>query len=103
MDGYRWFQNGTKKLPRSEPAVSKIHFISVSPNGHTNGFKRHAFKILKDDGMNGVLVHYIGDETIACEFPHGNSKSERPFHRSCKSFLKSLPSYHESPENVYKN
>lgn len=102
VDGYRWFQNGIKKIPRSDPIVIKTHFISTSPSGHNKEFKRHSYKLIQDDG-NKVLVHYIGDESVACNFPHGNSKSHKIFHRTCKSTLHKLSASHETPEVVYKN
>ena len=39
-----------------------------------------------------VLIHYLGDESYAIDFPHGNSnaKSQRPHNRICGSVLKSL-------------
>ena len=103
MDGYRWFQNGTKKLPRSEPVISKIHFVSTTPSGHRKEFQRHAYKVLRNDSTNKVVVHYIGDESVSCKFPHGNSRSNMIYHRSCKSLLHRLSSCHDSPEVVYKN
>lgn len=62
---------------------------------HTNSSKM--------TGKNWVLIHYVGDENVACNYPHGNSRSENVFHRTCKSVLNQLPSFHESPEIVYKN
>ena len=72
-DGYRWFQYGTKKLPRHEPVISKSYFISVTPAGHNHEFKRCAYKLI-DPKSPLVLVHYFGDESIAVGAPHGNAK-----------------------------
>ena len=43
-DGYRWRQNGTKKLPEKAPAFSKIYFCNTSPNGMNKSFLKEAFK-----------------------------------------------------------
>ena len=101
-DGYRWFQYGTKKLPRHEPVISKSYFISVTPAGHNHEFKRCAYKLI-DPKSPLVLVHYLGDESIAVGAPHGNAKSnDRIFYRTCPSVLKKIAEENESPENIYK-
>lgn len=101
MDGYRWVQNGTKKLPRSDPVVSKTHFIAMSPSGPKKEFKRQVFRLLGNQSK--VLIHYIGDESVACEFSHGNSKSGKIYHRTCKSVLKKIASCPDPPELAYKH
>ena len=35
-DQYRWYQNGTKKLPGGGPVVKKVHYICVTPHGKGN-------------------------------------------------------------------
>jgi len=38
-----------------------------------------------------MLLHYIGDHSVAKDFPHGNSKQDaHPFFRTVPSYLKSL-------------
>ena len=101
MDGYRWFQNGTKNLPRSDPIVSKTHFVAMSPTGKKKEFKRYAYRLLNNDSK--VLIQYIGDESVAPDFPHGNSKSNEVFHSTCKSVLKQVASCPDPPQAVYKN
>ena len=81
--------------------MSKTHFVAVTPDGHKKEFKRHVFRLLNNDYK--VLIHYIGDESVACEFPHGNSKSDTIFHRSCPSVLNKISTSHDSPEVMYKN
>ena len=50
------------------------------------------------------LIHYIGDENIAVNFPHGNSKGEEIFHRTYPSVMSRLASSttHDLPGNIYK-
>ena len=85
-DGYRWFQYGTKLIPRSKPAFKKIYFTSVLPSGHDKRFKRIAFFRIGEMAVSqaSMLNHYLGDETIAVNFSHGNCKdnNHRVFHCS---------------------
>ena len=104
MDGYRWYQNGTKLIPNSDPKFRKIYFSIVLPSGRDLRFKRHAYFLMDSTRNNQVLIHYIGDESVAINFPHGHSKSEnRIFHRTCPSVLTKLASVPDLPANVYKN
>ncbi len=55
------------------------------------------------NGNKQVLIHYVGDETIAVNFSHGNSKCDSSvFHRTCPSVLSNLSSIKDFPYNVYK-
>lgn len=101
-DGYRWFQNGTKLVPRREPKVRKIYFVSLTQDGQNKEFVRHAFYLVDGDQKN-VLVHYIGDESTASEFPHGNAKTRHNFYRTCPSVLRKMSSEHDAPGTVYKS
>ena len=58
-DQYRWYQNGTKKLPGGGPVVKKVHYICVTPHGKDKSFKRLAYSLL-DNTNNLTLVHYLG-------------------------------------------
>lgn len=101
-DGYRWFQYGTKLIPRSKPAFKKIYFTSVLPSGHDKRFKRLAFfRIGEMASQASVLIHYLGDETIAVDFSHGNC-NHRVFHRS-HAVLADLSSIQDLPSNAYKS
>ena len=106
MDGYRWFQYGTKYIPRKDPLVKKVHFYSVLPNGHSNEFKRQAFFLVNGrEPQKAVLIHYIGDESIAVDFQHGNCKGDnsREYHRTCPSVLANITSTQDIPSNIYKH
>ncbi len=71
--------------------------------GHSHEFRRCAYKLL-DSKSSLVLIHYIGDESIAVAAPHGNStNSNRVFYRTCPSVLKKIASENESPEIIYKS
>ena len=52
-----------------------------------------------------VLIHYLGDESFAIDFPHGNStKSSRSYVRTCPSVINSLHQSCkcETPTTVYR-
>lgn len=101
VDGYRWYQNGSKAIPKKDP---KIYFVIVLPSGNDKRFKRNAYFLL-DAGQtaNVVLLQYIGDECIAVDFPHGNSKHNQNFYRTCPSTLAKLADTNDLPGNIYKN
>jgi hypothetical protein len=108
VDGYRWYQYGTKSVPRNNPEVKKIHFGIVLPSSsrYNVGFRRQAFFPLATSAKAPrlVLIHYIGDESIAVQYPHGNSHNKATFHRTYPSVIKklALATSHEMPGNVYK-
>ena len=33
IDGYRWFQNGAKMIPKQNPKIRKVYFVCVLPSG----------------------------------------------------------------------
>ena len=103
VDGYRWYQNGSKLLPNGDPVVRKVHFSIVLKSGRDLRFKRHAYFLLNPTKKNKVLIHYVGDESVAVDFPHGNSKSgNHAYCRTCPSTLNQLASDPDLPSNVYK-
>ena len=71
-DQYRWFQNGDKKLSTSQPIIRKKYFIADTSEGRNSGFKCHSYTLL-DSSKLLTLVHYIGDDSIGSQHPHGNS------------------------------
>ena len=102
-DQYRWFQNGSKKLPTSNPLVKKVYFVNVTPKGHNPLFKRITYQLI-DDKTKRFLIHYTGDHTTAAQYPHGNCKNEdvRPYVRTCPSVLKAEGDAQDTPANAYK-
>ena len=50
-----------------------------------------------------MLLHYLGDESIVIDFPHGNAKSDQVFQRTCPSVLTDLASICDHPCIIYKN
>ena len=86
-DHYRWLNNGPKEIPRRGPLVRKLYFLARVPEGKTFQFQRHAYVLIADTRTpKPVLVHYIGDESIMIDFPHGNSK------KTVKPFIAIAPS-----------
>ena len=78
--------------------------MSVLPSGNDSRFKRHAFfSRVKAHSTNVVLVHYIGDESIATDFPHGNARNNQPYYRTCPSLMEKLTDIRDLPGNIYKD
>ncbi len=105
MDGYRWFQYGSKFIPRRNPVLKKLYFTSVLASGHDHRFKRLVFFLLSETSK-AVVIHYVGDESIAVDFPHGNSKEDNShvFKRTCPSVLTTLSTNTKnSPSSLYKS
>ena len=105
-DQYRWYQNGTKKLPKKNPVLRKVYYVSVTPEGNNNLFRRNTYSLLANQVPALTLVHYLGDETIAADFPHGNAKrsavQQPPHVRTCPSVLRVISKSDKVPSNVYK-
>ena len=102
-DQYRWHQNGCKQLPESNPIVQKRYFVADTPEGKNPGFKRHAYKLI-DATNNCTLVHYLGDDSIGSQYPHGNCKAgiKKPFVGTCPSVFHTAKQTKGCPTNVYK-
>lgn len=53
-----------------------------------------------------VLIHYLGDEKVAEDFPHGNQKkhTERNYCKQCPSLINTLQGEvsKSNPSDVYK-
>ena len=86
----------------------KSYFQIDTPNGPSKQFKKHAYQLISQaDSNNTVLIHYIGNEAHAIDFPHGNTsqESERAHVRTCPSVLDSLREscQHDTAAVVYRN
>lgn len=79
----------------------KKYFIADTPEGHNSGFKRLSYTLL-DPTKLSTLVHYIGDDSIGSQHPHGNSKGHKPYIKTCPSVLQSMSKMQDCPSNVYK-
>lgn len=91
-------------MPKTQPQVKKSYFHLETPNGITTQFTKHAYKLITSSN-NAVLIHYLGDESCATDFPHGNSaNSSRAYIRTCPSVIKSLQQSckYETPTTVYR-
>ena len=74
-DQYRWFQNGYKSIPKQSPKVKKYYFNVMNTDGSSSKeFQKIVYHLL--DNPNLFLIQYIGDDSQAVNFPHGNSKVE---------------------------
>ena len=92
-DHYRWSNQEVKPLPKHNPQVKKSYFQTDTPNGLSKQFTKHAYQLITPaDANNVALIHYIGNESHAIYFPHGNTsqESEKAHVRTCPSVLDSL-------------
>ena len=76
-DHYRWSNQVVKPLPKYNPQVMKSYFQTDTPNGLSKQFTEHAYQLITPaDANNIALIHYIGNESHAIDFPHGNTSQE---------------------------
>ena len=52
----------------------KIHFSIVLESGRNLNFKRHAYLPIHFEKNKLVLLHYLGDESIAVDYHHYNRR-----------------------------
>ena len=92
-DQYRWINQGVTKLPRREPVLRKMYFSLNTPEGPSKLFQRYAYQLMEDKSM--TLIHYLGNEKNAIDFPHGNQKHDvegKKHVRTCPSYLNKFKS-----------
>ena len=88
--------------------MKKSYFQIDTPEGPTDKFIKHAYQLVNstDFSKDAVLIHYLGDDNYAVNFPHGNSseESQRPYSRTCLSVMKSLKEgcKYSTATNVYR-
>ena len=106
-DQYRWCNSGVRLLPKKSPKLKKSYFQLHTPEGPSNGFVKHAYKLLTDCNKGAILIHYMGDENCSIEFAHGNTSKEqsRPFNRTCPSVIQGMKESckYDTPATVYRN
>ena len=77
--------------------------MTVTPKGNSCLFRRNAYTLLDQASTKVTVVQYLGDETIATPFSHGNSRiGDKPHTRTCPSVLKAMLSSSDVPSNTYK-
>ena len=104
-DKYVWRSYGNKKLPSYDPQVTKHFFrLRLPDKTFSDDFQKHIIDSLHEDN-NFAIIHYLGDETVFIPFPHGNSKRNKPFRRTCPSVLEELKTLSHTgltPNQVFK-
>lgn len=99
-DGYRWRNNGTKKLPEKAPRFTKMYLNITTPEGTSKSFQKEVFQ--PRDGQL-IIIHYLGDETVAVDYPHGNAKTLTTAHQmTAPSVLHSLKMMDGTASAIYK-
>lgn len=85
-DQHRWINQDVQKVPKRLPTMKKSYYRIDTPAGGLAIFTKHAYQLLINKINPLVLVHYIGDESVAVYFPHGNSKD------SDSKYVRTMPS-----------
>ncbi|XP_071097328.1 uncharacterized protein [Haliotis cracherodii] len=89
-DQYHFHHDATREQPKADPKFKKLFFVIKTREGKDKRFKKHAYILLGEDN-NLVLFQYIGDERIAEDLPHGNSKNASvPYTRLCPSVIRAI-------------
>lgn len=69
--------------------MKKSYFDIQTPKGPSTEFRKHAYEL--EPPNNFTLIHYLGDEGAATDFPHGNKRNDDRAHvRTCPSLIKEL-------------
>jgi hypothetical protein len=69
-DGCRFKQNGTLRLPTTNPQFKKVFYsIRLADGSISNSFQKIVFHDLNEPSM--VIVQYLGDHQVATNFSHG--------------------------------
>ena len=86
-DQARWVASNPIPPPGSVPVVTplpqnflllKMHYFhNLTPDGPLPMFKTHGYILNSDESL--VIVHYIGDHSVAEDYPHGNSSKMHTF------------------------
>ena len=81
VDGYRWKNLGTTKIPRTYTMYHTTSYSIVTlgnwpgqRKSYDNGFQRIAYKSCAD--IPYIIVHYIGDHKLYKPLAHGNSHNK---------------------------
>ena len=75
----------------------------IRPDCKVRGTKDFQMRTYVDSRQPGVaLVHFIGDETLAVDFPHGNSKTGDVYVRTAPSVLRAAEAAAEKPAQHYR-
>ena len=82
-------KKGAKMIPKQDPKIRKVYFVCALPSGNDKRFKRYAYFSV-DTSIDLIILHYVGDESIVIDFPHGNSHHCQPYYRTCPSVLENL-------------
>ena len=77
----------------------KRYYAIDTPDGPSSVFRRHAYHLINTPLT--TLVHYIGDERKATDFPHGNSKSKKYLHTHSHHIQKHYIRHLKQPPPMY--
>ena len=79
---------GKTQIPKKNPLMTKIHYQIQLKSGLSKEFRKFVYKVHSD--VARVIVHYMGQSSVAEDFPHGNSKRSINFLPTAKSLTNRL-------------
>ena len=81
-DQYRWVNQGVRSLPKKSPLVRShtSRYTVRTPDGPSKEFTRHAYQLLPPNSSSITLVHYVGNEKVAVDFPMEIKSTTRRMH-----------------------
>ena len=79
-----------------------LYQVSDGPKSYSNAFCRYVFS--RTDQPKCVVIQYIGDSSVAKQFPHGNSKkNERNYIRTQPHVINDIRNASGSSQHVYQS
>jgi hypothetical protein len=58
-------------IPKRNPSVIKYHYHLSTPEGLNKDFKKFVYASSSNESKDTVVIHYLGDASVAKNFPHG--------------------------------
>ena len=102
-DGHPWVNNGTARLPRSNPVIVKMYFYIRIDGKPNKSFTKTVFYLPEHDFIDArKLIHYMGDEGRSLPGPHGNSKQPKIFFRTPASKMTEIEESVAGPTQPHK-
>ncbi|XP_048244847.1 uncharacterized protein LOC124124203 isoform X3 [Haliotis rufescens] len=102
-DQYHFQHDGIRKQPRADPKFYKNFFVLRTNRGKDKRFRKHAYVLMRDHN-NLVLFQYLGNESVAVDLPHGNSKdASNLYTRLCPSVIQAIKDITIKPRDILQH
>ena len=102
--GYRWTESSGMKKERGGDVIKRHFNIQTPTSDPKRGDTRFQMNVwlMPNHYPNTAIIQFIGDTSIAVDFPHRNSKKEnpRPYHMTEKSTLREIEKSSDFPAMI---